>query len=318
MFPSDTIAAISTPLGEGGIGIVRLSGDRAIEIADEIFSSPKGIPLRSVPSHTIHYGFIKDNNIKIDEVLVSVMRAPKSYTREDIVEINCHGGMVPLRKVLELVLAKGARLAEPGEFTKRAFLNGRISIDQAEAVCDIIRAKTELSLSSALGRLEGRFSKPISEMKERLLDIMARIEVAIDFPDYEEETITKEELNKVLREVSDKIGYFLKYGKDGRIIHEGLKVAIIGKPNVGKSTLLNSLLQESRVIVTPIPGTTRDLIKEELEIEGIPFRVIDTAGLRHPKDVVEQIGVERSLEAAKGADLILFVVDISKPLTKED
>jgi len=317
-YNEDTIAAISTPLGEGGIGIVRLSGRRAIEIVDRIFISPHGISLRNVPSHTIHYGFIQNEGMKIDEVLVSVMRAPKTYTREDVVEINCHGGIVPLRKVLELVLEKGARYAQPGEFTKRAFLNGRLSLDQAEAVLDIIRSKTELSLQFNLERLLGKFSKPIKELKEQLIDILARIEVAIDFPDYEEETLNREELAESLIEFSNLLEYFLERGKDGKIFKEGLAVAIIGKPNVGKSTLLNELLQENRAIVTPIPGTTRDIIEEELEIKGVPFRIIDTAGLRQSIDEIERISIERTLAAAERADLILFMIDASAPLTEED
>ncbi|MGQ9601792.1 MAG: tRNA uridine-5-carboxymethylaminomethyl(34) synthesis GTPase MnmE [Candidatus Bipolaricaulia bacterium] len=315
---ADTIAAISTPLGEGGIGIVRLSGPRAIEIVDRIFRSPKGLSLRGVPSHTIHYGFIEDEGRKVDEVLVTVMRAPRTYTREDVVEINCHGGIVPLRRVLELVLACGARPAEPGEFTKRAFLNGRITIDQAEAVLDIVRAKTELGLELAMDRLEGRFSRPIRALREKFLELLAGIEVGIDFPDYEEEALPRARLLSEIEAALSQIDAFLEHGRDGRIIREGLAVAIIGRPNVGKSTLLNALLQEERAIVTPFPGTTRDRIEEWIELKGIPFKLIDTAGVRPVEDEVERIGVELALKAAEGADLVLFMLDGSEPLAQED
>ncbi|MFQ6089923.1 MAG: tRNA uridine-5-carboxymethylaminomethyl(34) synthesis GTPase MnmE, partial [Candidatus Bipolaricaulia bacterium] len=318
LLDSDTIAAISTPLGEGGIGIVRLSGFRALEIVDGVFCSPNGVSLRDVPSHTIHYGFIEDNGVKLDEVLVAVMRAPKTYTREDIVEIDCHGGIVLLRRVLELILAKGARAAQPGEFTKRAFLNGRISIDQAEAVLDIIRAKTELGLELSLHRLTGRFSRPIKQIRARLLDLLAGIEVGIDFPDYEEEALPREEFIAGLKEALRQMEYFLQRGRDGRIIREGLKTAIVGRPNVGKSTLLNALLQENRAIVTPVPGTTRDRIEEWIELDGIPFKLIDTAGLREVRDEAERIGVELALQAMEGADLVLLMLDLSEPLDEED
>lgn len=314
----ETIAAISTPLGEGGIGIVRLSGPRAIEIVDQLFHSPKGINLKDVPSHTIHYGFIEDGGKKVDEVLVAVMRAPRTYTREDIVEIDCHAGIVPLRQVLELVLSKGARAAEPGEFTKRAFLNGRITIDQAEAVLDIVRAKTELGLELSMDRLQGRFSRPIKELRARLIELLAGIEVGLDFPDYEEEALPRARLLSEIESALSQIDAFLEHGRDGRIIREGLAVAIIGRPNVGKSTLLNALLQEERAIVTPFPGTTRDRIEEWVELKGIPFKLIDTAGVRPVEDEVEQIGVELALKAAEGADLVLFMLDGSEPLTQED
>ncbi len=315
---ADTIAAISTPLGEGGIGIVRLSGPQAIEIVERIFRSPKGLALRDVPTHTIHYGLIEDEGRKVDEVLVTVMRAPRTYTREDVVEINCHGGIVPLRRVLELVLACGARPAEPGEFTKRAFLNGRITIDQAEAVLDIVRAKTELGLELALDRLEGRFSRPIRALREKLLELLAGIEVGLDFPEYEEEALPRARLLLEIEAVLSQIESFLEHGQDGRIIREGLAVAIIGRPNVGKSTLLNALLQEERAIVTPFPGTTRDRIEEWIELKGVPFKLIDTAGVRPVEDEVERIGVELALKAAEGADLVLFMLDGSEPLTLED
>ena len=320
LLPGDTIAAISTPLGEGGIGIVRLSGPLAVEIVDGIFHSPKGIRLKEVPSHTIHHGFIVDPNdgTHIDEVLVSVMRAPRSYTREDVVEINCHGGIVPLRRVLELVLSQGARAAEPGEFTKRAFLSGRISIDQAEAVLDIIRAKTDLGLELSMERLEGRLSRPIKGLRMKLLDLLAGIEVGLDFPDYEEEALPRERLQTEIAEALHQVEHLLHHGRDGRLIREGLAVAIIGRPNVGKSTLLNALLRENRAIVTPVPGTTRDRIEEWVELKGIPFKLIDTAGVREAGDEVERLGVERALEAAEGADLVLLVLDLGEPLAPED
>jgi len=307
-------------LGEGGIGIVRLSGPRAVEIVDRVFRSPKGISLKDVPSHTLHYGLIIDpaTGTRVDEVLVSVMRAPRTYTREDVVEINCHGGIVPLRRVLELVLKQGARAAAPGEFTERAFLNGRISIDQAEAVLDIIRAKTDLGLELSLERLEGRFSRPIKKIRAKLLGLLAGIEVGIDFPDYEEEALPREELIRDLENARRQVEYLLKHGRDGRIIREGLQVAIVGRPNVGKSTLLNALLQENRAIVTPVPGTTRDRIEEWVELEGVPFKLIDTAGVRQVQEDVERIGVELALKAAEGADLVLLMLDLGAPLTSED
>ncbi len=314
----DTIAAISTPLGEGGIGIVRLSGDRAIGIVDGIFKSPHIESLKKVDSHTIHYGHIMKGGKKVDEVLVSVMKSPKTYTREDVVEINCHGGIVPLREVLELVLEKGARHSEPGEFTKRAYLNGRLDINQAQAVLDIIESKTKTSLEISLGHLEGKFTRPIKELKESLKDILAQLEVSIDFPDYEEYELDRSRLKKELSRIDEQIANLLSKGKDGKILRKGLKTAILGRPNVGKSTLLNELLQENRAIVAPEPGTTRDWIEEELEIKGIPFIMIDTAGLTKAASEVERIGVKQAKRAAEMSDLILFLVDISTPLEPED
>lgn len=314
----DTIAAISTPLGEGGIGIVRLSGPKAIQIVDGIFNSPHIQSLKGVASHTIHYGHIVDGKRWVDEVLVSVMKQPTTYTRQDVVEINCHGGMVPLREVLELVLAKGARHAEPGEFTKRAYLNGRLDINQAQAVLDIVRSKTELSLQVSLDHLDGKFTRPIKKLKEHLKNILARIEVSIDFPDYEADELDRAELWSELARIKLQLEGLLDKGKDGRILRKGLKTAILGKPNVGKSTLLNQLLQENRAIVTPFPGTTRDWIEEELEIGGIPFVMIDTAGLTEATSEVEKIGIKQAKKAYGRADLILFLVDASAPLSSED
>lgn len=315
---SDTIAAISTPLGEGGIGIVRVSGHKAIQIVDCIFNSPHLQSLKQVASHTIHYGHIVNGKRCVDEVLVSVMKQPTTYTRQDVVEINCHGGMVPLREVLELVVDKGARHAEPGEFTKRAYLNGRLDINQAQAVLDIVRSKTELSLEVSLDHLDGKFSRPIRELKEWLKDILARIEVSMDFPDYEADELDRVKLRSELAQIKLRVEGLLDKGKDGRILRQGLKTAILGKPNVGKSTLLNEFLQENRAIVTPFPGTTRDWIEEELEIGGIPFVMIDTAGLTEANNEVEKIGIERAKKAYGRADLILFLVDVSVPLSSED
>ncbi|MFW6422151.1 MAG: tRNA uridine-5-carboxymethylaminomethyl(34) synthesis GTPase MnmE [Candidatus Bipolaricaulota bacterium] len=314
----DTVSAISTPIGKSGIGIVRLSGPRAIEIAGEIFHSPQNIQLKQASSHTIHYGFIKDGGEAIDEVLLSIMRAPKTYTREDIVEINCHGGVVPLREVLELTFEHGARPAEPGEFTKRAFLNGRITLDQAESVREVIEAKTTFSLDLALDRLQGRFSDFVNSLREDLTDLLAEIEVAIDFPDYEDSIVETEDLASILLDIQREIEDFLEKSRDGKILRQGHKVAILGKPNVGKSTLLNTLLKEDRAIVAPQPGTTRDVIEEELEIDGIPFRIMDTAGIGKPQSEVEEYGIQKAKEQGREAELSLFLVDASKELTEDD
>ncbi len=313
----DTIAAISTPLGEGGIGIVRMSGPQALMIAEAIFhpSGRFGVPLSHAASYTLHYGFIVAQGEKIDEVLVSVMRAPHTYTREDVVEINCHGGIVALRAVLDLVLEKGARLAEAGEFTKRAFLNGRISLDQAKAVLEIVRARTKLGLEAAVDQLSGRFFEAIAAIRERIGELLAEVEVEIDFPDVKAET---EDALPALIELSGRIAMLLTQGEQGRIVREGLTIAIIGRPNVGKSTLLNTLLVEERAIVTPIPGTTRDTVEEEAAIGGVPVRFIDTAGLREPTDLLEEEGVRRTRAAIERADLLLLILDRSVPLTKED
>lgn len=313
----DTIAAISTPLGEGGIGIVRMSGPQALTIAEAIFhpSDSFRASLSHASSYTLHYGFIVAQGEKIDEVLISVMRAPHTYTREDVVEINCHGGIVALRSVLDLVLKKGARLAEAGEFTKRAFLNGRISLDQAKAVLEIVRAKTKLGLEAAVDQLNGRFSEAIAAIRERIGGLLAEVEVKIDFPDVEVET---EDTLPALTELCDRIVMLLNQGDQGRIVREGLTVAIIGRPNVGKSTLLNTLLVEERAIVTPIPGTTRDTVEETAAIGGVPVRFIDTAGLHEPTDPLETEGVRRTRAAIERADLLLLILDRSVPLTKED
>lgn len=313
----DTIAAIATPPGEGGIGIVRISGENAKNILDRIFvpASPNGLENRKMS-----YGTIVDpasENI-VDEVLCVYMKGPKTYTVEDVVEINCHGGMVPLRKTLELVLKNGARIAEPGEFTKRAFLNGRLDLSQAEAVIDVIRAKTDKTFDVAMNQLEGNFSKQIKEIRKKLVDILVNITVNIDYPDEDIEEITYEKLEKDLESVAEDIDSLLSSADTGRMIQEGLNVAIIGKPNVGKSSLMNSLLNEARAIVTEIPGTTRDTIEEHLSIKGIPIRLTDTAGIRDTDDVIEKIGIEKSKESFNQADLVIFIIDSSRKISDED
>jgi tRNA modification GTPase len=316
----ETIAAISTPLGRSGIGIVRLSGPQALDVTERIFTSPSGVELSRVDSHTLHYGFVRDpeEDREIDEVLVSVMRAPRTYTREDVVEINCHGGVVPLRETLELVLDHGARPAEPGEFTKRAFLNGRLTLDQAKSVQDIIDSKTRLSLELSVDRLEGKFSDFLSSIREELTSVLAEIETAIDFPDYEESIVSREELEKKLVRIEEKIADFLASSKDGKILKEGHKIAVLGRPNVGKSTLLNRLLREERAIVSPTPGTTRDTLEEELEIDGIPFRITDTAGIRHTEGEIERKGVQRAKEEGRKSDLSLLLIDSEAGVRPED
>lgn len=317
----DTIAAISTPMGEGAIAIVRLSGDEAIAIADRIFCGVGGKRLKDVPSHTIHYGHIIDpaNGQTIEEVMVSVMKAPKTFTREDVVEINCHGGLVSVNRVLQLVLTNGARLAEPGEFTKRAFLNGRIDLSQAEAVIDLIRAKTDRAMHVALSQMEGRLSKMIRHLRQTILETLAHVEVNIDYPEYDDvEEMTHQLLLEKATYVREQIERLLQTAQQGKILREGLATAIIGRPNVGKSSLLNNLVHENKAIVTDIPGTTRDVIEEYVNVRGVPLKLIDTAGIRETEDIVERIGVERSKQMVKAADLILLVLNYNEPLTEED
>src|SRR4030065_351152 len=292
----DTIAAISSPLGEGGIGIVRLSGKDSIQIAEKIFSSPKNKTLKDSKSHRIIYGYIKDhlNDKEIDEVLVTIMRSPYSYTREDIVEINCHGGMVALRKTLELTLKQGARLAEPGEFTKRAFINGRIDLSQAEAVLDLIRSKTDESRRIAIEQLQGGLSEKITALRDRLTELCAHVEAYIDFPEDEIETASKKDMLETMKDIDRELQTFLKTYDEARCFREGLSTAIVGRPNVGKSSLLNALLKKDRAIVTEIPGTTRDVIEEYLNINGLPLRIMDTAGERRVEEVAENKGGGRS------------------------
>ncbi len=316
----DTIAAISTATGEGGIGIVRLSGKDAIAIADRIFSSPKAKRLKDAKSHTVVYGFIIDplNNERVDEVLVTVMKAPKTYTKEDVVEINCHGGMLPLRKTLEMLLKEGARLAEPGEFTKRAFLNGRIDLSQAEAVIDVIRSKTEQAERLALRQLEGRLSARIADIKERLTNVCAHVEAYIDFPEEDIETPAKNEIIGSMRAVMEDLAALSRGYDEGRFFREGVSTAIVGKPNVGKSSLLNALLQKDRAIVTEMPGTTRDVIEDYLNIKGLPLKIMDTAGIRETHDLAEMEGVKRSLRAIEGADIVIAVLDAGRSLDEAD
>lgn len=314
----DTIAAISTPLGEGAIGIVRLSGTKALDIAKSIF---KGKDLTTVASHTLNYGHIikPSTGEVIDEVMVSVMLAPKTFTREDVIEINTHGGIAVTNDILQLLIKQGARMAEPGEFTKRAFLNGRIDLTQAEAVMDLIRAKTDKAMSIAIKQLDGSLSQLISDTRQEILNTLAQVEVNIDYPEYDDvEEMTTALLHDKTREFQTLLEQLLRTAKRGKILREGLSTAIIGRPNVGKSSLLNTLLREDKAIVTDIAGTTRDVIEEYVNIKGIPLKLVDTAGIRETDDLVEQIGVERSKKALQEADLVLLVLNASEKLTEQD
>ena len=318
----DTICAIATALGEGGIAIIRISGDKAVDITSKIFKSKNNDDIKNMKPYTMKYGHIYDieTNDLIDEVIISFMKGPRSFTAEDTIEINCHGGVVSTNKVLEAVIKAGARLAEPGEFTKRAFLNGRIDLSQAEAVMDIITAKTDLAMKSALMQSTGYLSKEINRLREYMLNILALVEFAVDFTEDDEEVDPSiplkvgESLEKAINEMK----ILLKGADEGKLIREGLSLAIVGKPNVGKSSLLNALLREKRAIVTDIAGTTRDIIEEYINLDGIPVKIIDTAGIRETEDVVEKIGVERSREKIQEADLVLLVLDSSRKLDDED
>ena len=313
---NDTIAAISTALGVGGISIIRLSGSNAIPIASKCFT---GKDLNTVPTHTIHYGYIKDNDEIIDEVLVTVMKAPKTYTTEDIVEINCHGGLVPTRKILETVLNNGARLAEPGEFTKRAFLNGRIDLVKSEAIMDIIQSKSDEARKLAISQIKGSTSELIENFRNRLMNLLSSIEVNIDYPEYYDiEVVTKEKIKSNLDEMQQELEKLIKESNDSKIIKNGIKTVIIGKPNVGKSSILNKLLEQDKAIVTDIAGTTRDIVEGEIYLNGILLNIIDTAGIRETADKVEKIGVTKSLDAMKNADLVIVVLNSNEKLTKED
>ncbi|MBI5574049.1 MAG: tRNA uridine-5-carboxymethylaminomethyl(34) synthesis GTPase MnmE [Elusimicrobia bacterium] len=315
----DTIVAISTLAGFAGIGIVRLSGPAALYIASKIFHPKSKKKIKELSANTVHLGKITDGKKFVDEVLLTVMKAPKSYTREDIVEISCHGGTVPLKKTLELCVKYGARLADPGEFTKRAYLNGRIDLSQAEAVCDIIKAKTEAALSCAVSQLSGVLSEEINSQKSELVDILATMEAAIDYSEDEVPVIDGEEIISKVEKIGTALEKILLTFQTGKIFRDGVRTAIIGKPNVGKSSLLNVLVGQNRAIVTEIPGTTRDIIEETIDISGIPLILTDTAGIRkHSTDVVEKIGIERAQETLKTADLVLFVLDSSSELSHED
>jgi len=310
----DTICAISTASGIGAISIVRVSGINAIDIVSKIF---KGIDLKSVKSHTIHYGFIYDKAEKIDEVLVSVMLAPKTYTTEDIVEINSHGGINTTNKILELLLEHGCRLAEPGEFTKKAFLNGRIDLIEAESVNDLINAKNDAARTLALNNMEGRLTKKIRDIRELVVNIMANIEVNIDYPEYEDiEIVTEESLIPALKEIKEKINIILINSRNGKLINEGINIAIVGKPNVGKSSILNTFLGSDKAIVTNIAGTTRDIVEGSITLNGFLINFIDTAGIRETEDIVEKIGVEKSKKVINTADLVIVVLNNNEELSE--
>ena len=310
-----TIAAISTAYGEGGIGIIRISGDKSFEIFEKIFDSPFKIENRKMT-----YGHIKDpeNGEILDEVLAVYMKAPNTYTREDVVEINCHGSVVALKNTLDLVLRSGADLAEPGEFTKRAFLNGRLDLSQAEAVIDMIKAKTDKSFDVAIRQLDGSLKRKIDYIRKNILDVLVNITVNIDYPDEDIEEIVYDDMIKNLKEAEDEIERLIESADAGKIIREGIKVAIIGKPNVGKSSLMNALLNEDRAIVTAVPGTTRDTIEEKLSIRDIPVVITDTAGIRETDDLVEKIGIEKSKASFNNADLVIFMIDTSRDIDDED
>lgn len=316
----DTIAAVATSIGEGGISIIRVSGDKALKIVSSIFKGKNDRSLEDIKSYTMRYGHIidKTDGEVIDEVIVSYMKGPRSFTAEDTIEINCHGGVVSTNRVLEEVIKAGARIAEPGEFTKRAFLNGRIDLSQAEAVIDIIRAKTDLSMKSALAQSEGRISREINKLRHRLLGVIAHIEATVDFPEDDLEEITSDKVTEDLIHINEELRGLLATANEGKILREGLNVVIVGKPNVGKSSLLNAILMENRAIVTEVAGTTRDVIEEYINIDGIPIKIIDTAGIRETEDVVEKIGVERSKEKINEADLIILMLDLSRELDDED
>ena len=311
----DTIVAISTALGVGAISIVRLSGDEAIKIVSKVFSKD----LTSELTHTIHYGYIKDNDDIIDEVLVSIMRSPRTFTKEDVVEINCHGGIATTNRVLELLLRNGARMAEPGEFTKRAFLNGRIDLIEAESVMDLINSKTETSRKLALNGVKGRISSKIVKLRDRLMDIISNIEVNIDYPEYEDIlVVTNDMIRDNMKKLKHEFEKVLEDAKNGRMIKEGINTLIIGRPNVGKSSILNRLLDEDKAIVTDIAGTTRDIVEGTISIDGILLNIIDTAGIRNTDNVVEKIGIEKSLSLIDTADLVIVVLNNNEELDDDD
>lgn len=312
---NDTIAAISTTTGIGAISIIRLSGPESLEIASKVFTKD----LTKVETHTIHYGYIKNNNEKIDEVLVSVMKAPKTFTKEDIVEINCHGGIATTNKVLEILLNNGARLAEPGEFTKRAFLNGRIDLLEAEATMDLISSKSDKARKMSLNTLTGETSNLIKDLRSDIVGIISNIEVNIDYPEYEDiEVLTSEKILPEIQKFKEKLEKIIKKSQDSKVIKEGIKVGIIGKPNVGKSSLLNSLLEEEKAIVTNVPGTTRDIVEGTIILDNVILNIIDTAGIRESDDIVEKIGIEKSLTIINEADLVIFILNNNEKITAEE
>ncbi|MEI7028018.1 tRNA uridine-5-carboxymethylaminomethyl(34) synthesis GTPase MnmE [Paenibacillus sp. y28] len=319
MTTTDTITAIATPVGEGGIAVIRLSGPEAIQTADLVFGTKRG-KLVSAATHTVHYGHIVNPRTgeTLDEVLVTIMRGPRSFTREDVVEISCHGGIISVKRVLDLLLEQGIRLAEPGEFTKRAFLNGRIDLSQAEAVIDTIRAKSDRAHKLAMKQVEGGLSKQIEALQQKLIELMAHIEVNIDYPEHDVEEMTYAFIRRECEETMVGITELLRTANQGKVLREGITTAIIGKPNVGKSSLLNALARENKAIVTDIAGTTRDVIEEFVSINGIPLRLLDTAGMRETTDVVEKIGVERSRDALAQADLLLLVLNNNEPTQPDE
>ena len=312
----DTITAISTALGVGAISIIRVSGDDSINIVNKIF---KGSNLNNVPSHTIHYGKIMDGNEEIDEVLVSIMKSPKTFTTENIVEINCHGGIMTTKRVLELLLTNGCRLAEPGEFTKRAYLNGRIDLQEAEGIMDLINAKTDQQRKIAMNQVNGTVSNMIKNIRSRITKIISNIEVNIDYPEYDDILeITIDMINNLIKELKEDIKLIILKSESGKLVKEGITTSIIGKPNVGKSSLLNNLLEEEKAIVTDIEGTTRDIVEGTINIDGLILNIVDTAGIRKTDNIVEQIGVEKSKKLIEESDLILFVLNNNEELTKEE
>ncbi len=311
----ETICAISTAQGIGAISIIKISGSKSIEIVDSVFSND----LKTAETHTINYGFIKDGEEKIDEVLVTVMKAPKTFTKEDIVEINCHGGIAVTNKILQLLLNRGCRLAEPGEFTKRAYLNGRIDLIEAEAISDLIFAQTERASNLAINQIDGKLSNKIKNIRQEILEIQANIEVNIDYPEYEDiEEITNEIIKPKIETIKEEIEEMIINSENGKIIRNGIDVAIIGKPNVGKSSILNNLLNENKAIVTEIAGTTRDIVEGSIILNGILINFIDTAGIRETEDEVEKIGVQKSVEILKKSDLVIFVLDNNTVLSTDD
>lgn len=313
---NDTIVGISTALGIGAISIIRVSGKEAITLVNEIF---KGKDLTKVNTHTIHYGHIVNKEEIIDEVLISIMKSPKTYTKEDIVEINCHGGISTTNKVLELLIQKGIRLAEPGEFTKRAFLNGRIDLIEADGIMNLIEAKTETSRKLSINQLSGNVSNKIISLRDKLIQVISNIEVNIDYPEYDDiEVINNEKILPILKEVNKSLEDTITQSENGKIITKGIKVCLIGRPNVGKSSLLNTLLEENKAIVTNIAGTTRDIVEGTIQIDNIPIHLIDTAGIRETSDIVEQIGVNKSKEVIENSDLIILILNSNEQLTEED